>query len=494
MSFEDVIAMLDDYKIFRDEGGKPVVLGSGGQAVTFLATHVPTDTKVALKQSRPYGSSRKELELMVREADVMKTLHHPQIPSYVDSFLDETQNTLQAEARFYLVTEFVDGQTLEDYVSHNGRLSSEECRSVAISVLAPLSYVHSSGNGLVHRDVNPKNIIIDSDGLCHLVDFGVTKINADETMNGTTTVGTLGYAAPEQLGGVCDARSDLYGLGATLFFCATGKFPAEYSPMGMAGLKKKEVKKALAQSNVADWLGRVILNLVDKPEKRYQKASHLFSALHASFGDEYGDSNLSCKKDLDMITSGFIQYVKSSWKRIWKANERYEQMYRRELKLLDKITDGRINNPSYASVRKDQIRREQLDLLWTKLETDEFPGKKDALRNLGQAGCLSKIRKLDDLSLHHFSLLHVETFIGENILDRAYESYLEDLHHVLVSHNTWIRQAIRVRRLKASKLKKLTEARKDSVLSQYRSNTLSKREDGEDVLLDFAANLPVDTL
>lgn len=194
------------------------VLGRGGTATVHLAIDERTGEKVALKVVHPHlastGSVRARLK---REVAASKRLQHANL--LVADELVDTDGTLALRLRFH------PGVTLAERVATSGPLSASALKRLAEQLASGLSAAHRAG--VVHRDVTPNNVLMDAADVC-LSDFGLARIKGDETVTKTSAMGTPGYAAPEVIrGGRADPGSDVYGLGATLFFAATGRPPFE---------------------------------------------------------------------------------------------------------------------------------------------------------------------------------------------------------------------------------------------------------------------------
>src|SRR5437763_12006074 len=181
----------------------------------------PDGAIVALKELQ-FASvpGAQQIDAFEREAATLKTLHHPRIPRYVDSFSEGEGVHL----RLYLAAEFIEGVPLSARI-RRGAFSGAELRDVAGQVLWVLLYLHKLG--VLHRDIKPDNLIVRPGGEIVLVDFGSARQLSGTHTYGSTLVGTFGYMPTEQLGGTVDATSDLYALGATLLHPATGKPPSE---------------------------------------------------------------------------------------------------------------------------------------------------------------------------------------------------------------------------------------------------------------------------
>lgn len=203
------LALAGRYSIDRE-------LGRGGMGVVYLAREVHLDRMVAIKLLPPERAREPALrERFLREARLAAKLSHPNIIPI---------HAVEDRAGFvYYVMAFVDGETLTQRVRGRGPLPSSEGARVLREVAWALAYAHAQG--LVHRDVKPDNILLESpSGRVLVADFGIAAAAGDAATSGIS--GTPEFMSPEQvLGKHLDARSDLYGLGATAFYAFSGRFP-----------------------------------------------------------------------------------------------------------------------------------------------------------------------------------------------------------------------------------------------------------------------------
>ena len=191
-------------------------IGHGGQGHTFRATDQDTGQVVAVKRLRLKGAdSWKPFDLFERECSVLSTLDHPGIPDFLDNFADEEAG------EFFLVMELVEGRTLSEMAHGSTPLEQAQLWNVLHQALEILGYLHGLNPPVIHRDVKPKNLILNPDNRLYLVDFGGVRVALRED-GGSTMVGTFGFMAPEQLHGEATAATDIFGLGATLATLATG--------------------------------------------------------------------------------------------------------------------------------------------------------------------------------------------------------------------------------------------------------------------------------
>jgi serine/threonine protein kinase len=217
-------------------------LGRGFSASTWLATRIPAESQDPAAAQAPLtpmeGSDAvilkildlsetpvwSTVDLFRREAGALEGLSHPGIPRYLDSFEVEEGGRL----RLVLAMERIDGENLERLVKSGRRLSETEVESILAGIADILAYLGSIRPPVVHRDVNPRNIVLRPDGRVALVDFSGVQEAVRSALNpGATLVGTAGYTPLEQVAGRASPRSDLYGAAATAVFLLTGRNPAE---------------------------------------------------------------------------------------------------------------------------------------------------------------------------------------------------------------------------------------------------------------------------
>lgn len=191
-------------------------LGSGGSGTVYRAydKHLKCDRAV---KKFPGGG-----EVWKKELDMLKGLKHPLLPVITDSIED-------GEDR-YLVMEYIEGKNLADYIQERGRIRQEQAVGWALDLAEVLIYLHEKNCPVIYRDMKPANIMVDHGGNLRLVDFGTAWMRYRKE-DKVFYAGTYGYAAPEQLveegaGGI-DERSDIYGLGATLYYMLTGDDPGK---------------------------------------------------------------------------------------------------------------------------------------------------------------------------------------------------------------------------------------------------------------------------
>jgi tetratricopeptide (TPR) repeat protein/predicted Ser/Thr protein kinase len=241
------------------------VIGEGGMGRVYRAHDTTLGRDVAIKVIEgelPGPDKTQQVERFVREARAAARILHPAIAIVHD---------VDPEAG-WLVMELVDGQSLRE-VSSKGPLAPKLVRVIAAQVLAGLSAAHAGG--VIHRDIKPSNIILGPDNRVKIVDFGVARlVDADMTRTGEN-LGTPAYMAPEQVrGGETDARTDLYGLGATLYELVTGVRLIAFESPNEATMQRLEA--ACKDATLAKLIARC---LQADPDARFPSASAALEVL-----------------------------------------------------------------------------------------------------------------------------------------------------------------------------------------------------------------------
>jgi serine/threonine protein kinase, bacterial len=280
----------DRYQIIR-------TLGSGGFGDTFLAedTHMPSRRLCVVKRLRPIQANPDVNQLVQdrfqREAAILESLGsgHSQIPKLYAYFYSP------ADQQFYLVQEWVDGDTLSAVVRQQGRLNEVEVRQILISLLPVFDYVHSQG--IIHRDVKPDNIIVRRSPLVQaelstsqnqlqnqqpvLIDFGAVRetMAVGATAPGRSTsivIGTPGYMPSEQSVGRPVFSSDLYSLGMTAIYLLTGKRPHDFENNPHTSELIWQADAPATSPELVDILNK---SIAFNPRDRYQTAKEFLAVL-----------------------------------------------------------------------------------------------------------------------------------------------------------------------------------------------------------------------
>jgi non-specific serine/threonine protein kinase len=269
-------------------------IGRGGMGEVFRATDPVMRRNVAIKVvSGKYATEEGGLERFQREVRAVAALNHPNICTVYDAG--------EYDGRPFLVMELLEGESLRERLDR-GLMTAEDIVDIGAQIADGLEYAHSKG--VIHRDVKPPNIFITSSGHAKVLDFGIAKLLAGETMTLTATsasipdpvdptmtqagmtVGTIAYMSPEQARGEpADRRSDVFSLGVTLYEAATGTLPhAGTSPYDVlyAILHRSPTPPRQLRAEIPAHLEHIILKSLRKqlPE-RYQSAKQFASDLRA---------------------------------------------------------------------------------------------------------------------------------------------------------------------------------------------------------------------
>jgi serine/threonine-protein kinase len=256
------------------------VLGEGGMARVHRGYDRHLRRPVAVKVlAPPYDRDRGFVERFRREARSAAGLSHPNVVSVFDSG--------SYHGTHFIVTEFVDGETLADRL-RRGPMPPEEAVAVAVDVCRALQAAHH--RGLIHRDVKPGNVMLLPDGRVKVVDFGIARAAGSDTLTRTGVVmGTTAYLAPEQASGQpVDERADLYALGCVLYEMLTGAVPfrADTPVATMYRHVNEDPPPPSSIQPVPPGLEAVVLRCLEKdPRRRFGSAAELEQALLGARGD-----------------------------------------------------------------------------------------------------------------------------------------------------------------------------------------------------------------
>ncbi|HUR32255.1 MAG TPA: protein kinase [Vicinamibacterales bacterium] len=265
MFFRDQI--IGKYKILS-------TIGSGGFGTVYLALDTWIDKKVALKV--PHRQSVEFGELL-REPRLLASLNHPNIVTIMTA---EKQENV-----FFIVMEYVTGETLEAMIARGGPLEIPVALDYTCQICNAVDHAHR--HGVLHRDLRPSNVLVSDSGLVKVADFGTSRF-LEIAAHGTTVIGSPPYMAPEQFQGKALFASDIYSLGVTMFQMLTGDLPYDTpTPADLDRLLRGELLVSVRSRNPR--IPRVINDIVLKamsPEVqgRYQRASDVVEDILAARG------------------------------------------------------------------------------------------------------------------------------------------------------------------------------------------------------------------
>jgi serine/threonine protein kinase len=285
--------VLDKYELLER-------VGQGGMAIVYRGIDRSLKRTVAIKVLHKHLSDYQEArERFEREAQAVAKLRH-------ENILEIFDYAARADSEAYIVTEFIDGQTLKQFVTERPITYPEIGALIMLQVARALAHAHAGG--ILHRDVKPENIMIRSDGVVKLMDFGISHMVDLERLTVTgQLLGSPAYMAPEHVEGrPLDFRTDVFAVGIVLYQLTVGKLPFE-------GKNPHEVLKRIAECKFVDprvanprignRLGRIILRaMAAAPDDRYSAIGEMVLALEA-YLEESG-------LEADKATSELARYFK----------------------------------------------------------------------------------------------------------------------------------------------------------------------------------------
>lgn len=278
------------------------LIGKGGMSKVYLARDKRLNKQWAVKEIQKNARDENDeavSQSAIAEANMIKSLDHPYIVRITD--------IIEFEDVIYIVEDFVEGQTLGELLAKEGPQPQERVVKWAIQLCEALEYLHTREHPIIYRDMKPANVMLHTEGdswendKIKIIDFGIARTYKEDNVEDTKSLGTRGYAAPEQFGGQgqTDARTDIYCLGKTLYHLLTGKYPYEnmdpirtWNPMLNPGLEN--IIEKCIQS---------------KPEDRFQSCAELIYAF--KHYDEYGEAyrNMQKKKLRKFVLSAAAAVV-----------------------------------------------------------------------------------------------------------------------------------------------------------------------------------------
>lgn len=363
-------------------------VGQGGMSVVYLAMNEKANKQWAVKEVRKDGVLDFEAvkQGLVAETDILKRLSHPNLPSIID--------VIDTDESFIIIMDYIEGNSLNKALEEFGAQPQENVIEWAKQLCDVLGYLHSRQPPIIYRDMKPANIMLKPDGNVTLIDFGTAREFKEKNLADTTCLGTVGYAAPEQFGGMgqTDARTDIYCLGATLYHLVTGMNPCE-PPYEIKPIR--EINPTLSSG-----LERIILKCTQRdPNDRYQSAAELMYALeHYNEIDDIYRKKQKAKlwKFLVPVILTFVFAFLSVWGYFSAENKKTEN-YDYIIANSDSVDDY------YEAILTDPTRTEAY------LGTSDHDGlikflTNDGTLNAEENGYLTKLRGgLDEVGVNGYS-------------------------------------------------------------------------------------------
>lgn len=271
------------YKILKYLGG--------GMSSVYLATDIILNREVVVKMIKADPVDKeKSVRRFRREVESTIQLSHPNIVSVLD--VDET------DEYHILVTEVVHGPNLKEHILNNNPLDIDEVISIAMMTLRGIEHAHD--RGIIHRDIKPQNILLDTNGRVKITDFGIAKALSETRMTETNQViGSVQYISPEQAKGHnTDERTDIYSFGVMLFELLTGHLPYEAETAVSVALKhiSEPFPDISRYRDIPVGLKNIVMKCTEKePLNRYRHADDVLSAL--VYYKDVSEPYVTVKKD-----------------------------------------------------------------------------------------------------------------------------------------------------------------------------------------------------
>lgn len=351
-------------------------IGAGGMSIVYKATCLNPKRTVAIKVLREeFVEDEKFVDKFISEAQQVANLNHTNIVNIYDVGNDGDI--------YYIVMEYLEGKDLENIIHKVGKVDTNAALTILYNIGEALSYAHK--NGVVHRDLKSKNIIINDDGTVKVADFGIATATTTSTLSvAINAIGSVHYFSPEQAKGEkVDERSDIYSLGIIGYELITGKLPFDGDTPVQVALKQvtDRMPKPSDMVDVTENIDFLILKATSKdPLDRYQTVDELLHDI-----DEILDGNDivnhrilaggELKKDEVIKFSKILDDYKDEQAEIDKQTEidRKNEIARNNLEKLDDVTekisdDEESNFDKLDSLEKKEAKkREKFDNFLAKL-------------------------------------------------------------------------------------------------------------------------------
>jgi serine/threonine-protein kinase len=261
----------------------------------YRARHRTLGNTIALKENLVSHMSEQFMRLFEQEGKLLANLYHPQLPRVQDFFIED--------ARSFFVMEYVEGQSLADLLSQSGEaLPEERVRELAVNVCGVLEYLHNRKPPIVHCDIKPHNLLLTPEGSVKLLDLGIAKLITETSEDEEQMAFTPAYAAPEQWAGKATPRSDIFGLGATMYNLLTGRtIRTSFQPEPF--LEACPPLRALAPE-VSRGLEEIVNKcLRERAEERWQTARALREALEKLHSEVDSETEARASARYDVFIS-----------------------------------------------------------------------------------------------------------------------------------------------------------------------------------------------
>ena len=342
-------------------------IGQGGMSVVYLALNEKANKSWAVKEIRKDGAGQNAIykQGLMAEIEILKHLNHKNLPSIID-VIDDGDT-------FLIVMDYVEGNPLSTILDEQGAQPQEMVIEWGKQLCDVLGYLHKCNPPIIYRDMKPSNVMLKPDGSVVLIDFGAAREYKRERVEDTTCLGTQGYAAPEQFGGMgqTDARTDIYTLGATMYHLLTNHNPC-LPPYEMYPIRQWD-------AGLSGGLEEIILKCTRRdPAERYQNCDELYYAL-----EHYTEQDKKYKKKqkvkfilfcisviftlLSGMTAGYGRYMETK-----SIREKYENL------VIDAVTKSSVEERLDTYKQAVSLEPERKEAYEAILETLTEDGYLDA--------------------------------------------------------------------------------------------------------------------
>jgi serine/threonine protein kinase len=292
---------IQNYKIIS-------LLGEGGMANVYLAENQLLGSKVAFKLLKEeYVQHPNIRKRFLAEARNLAQMSHPNIIKVTD--------LIDAGDIVAFVMEYIEGDTLEHYIEHNGKLPNEEIESFLKQMIEAVIYVHSQG--LIHRDIKPSNFMLTKGGAIKLLDFGIAKNTNDDAADYTKTglmqqMGTPMYMSPEQVKNTSEVtkETDIYSLGVVLWQMVTGKKPYNSDTLSLPEIQVAILKEPLPLTNSV-WDEKIKIFCNKNLESRPKDFKNIIIPI--KYGNSVSNINDSHNDEISLQTEEKIRWMKNKF-------------------------------------------------------------------------------------------------------------------------------------------------------------------------------------
>ncbi len=257
------------------------VIGEGSYSVVYQGLDIDEKRIVAVKEMKSAGLTKEEAdeahELFFREINIMKDLHHENIPKVYDFFLFEEKN--------YMVMQWIDGEDLLSLYKKNGLMPESQALRYMGQIAEALVYLQHEGRSIIYKDLKPSNIIVDEDRQIKIIDFGISRRYDPKKEKDTHILGTPGYAPPEAYTETqTDFSADVYSLGAAFYHLTTGQEPFQFR---FNFPNPRDFNPELTEE-----FAELLTDCLKKREERIKNAGELrerIGEVEEKRGEEYGE-------------------------------------------------------------------------------------------------------------------------------------------------------------------------------------------------------------